>query len=72
MTETIEEWVIVWFPPEADRSRKFRREQAARDFAATEEVAQWHPLMEHRRTTTSVESELVPLPKPTGSEASRG
>ena len=64
---TVDEWVIVWFPPnEAQCLRKFRTETAARSFAAGKAVAYWNPLMEHRRITMSVESKLVPLiPQPT-------
>lgn len=59
MTEIELEWIIMWFPPEGDCKRKFRNEQAARRYAATEVVAKWNPLME--KITKSVTSELVPL-----------
>lgn len=61
MTKATEDWVILWFPPDADRNRKFRSEESARAFAATEEVASWNPLMELRRVTTIVETTMVPL-----------
>jgi hypothetical protein len=59
---TVEEWVVVWFPPDArDRTRRFTEESKARAFAATPDIAEWNPLLDHRITTTIVVSELVPL-----------
>lgn len=54
MTETEIKWVIIWFHPDGDRRRNFTDEEAARRFAKTEDVAEWHPLMEKRviETTT--------------------
>ena len=54
-----EKWVIVWFPPSGDCRRNFSTEAKARTFAATEDVADWNPLMEHIIVTT--QSELIPL-----------
>lgn len=67
-TKTSEAWVIAWFPPEADRTRSFRSEQAAREFAATEEVATWNPLMEHQHVTTRVVTTIIPLGTETGAD----
>jgi hypothetical protein len=59
---TVEEWVVVWFPPDApERSRRFTVEDKARTFAVSEDVAVYAPLLDHRITTTVVVSELVPL-----------
>ena len=60
-TET-EEWVVIWFPPNRpDKARAFETEEKARAFAATEDVADWCPLLEHRVVTMLVVTELIPL-----------
>lgn len=56
---TTEEWVVVWFPPQGDKVKKFDTEEKARTFADDEDVKEWNPLLEHRFTT--IVSELVPL-----------
>lgn len=57
-----EQWVVVWFPPTApQREKRFTEEDKAREFAADPDVAEWAPLLDHRITTTTVESQLVPL-----------
>lgn len=62
MIEAKEEWVVIWFPPEVkEKVRKFRHESSARAFAATEEVASWAPLLEHRQTRTETLSWLISL-----------
>lgn len=61
-TSTADEWVVVWFPPDAaQREKRFKDEDKARRFAAEDDVAEWAPLLDHRITTTTVVSELVPL-----------
>lgn len=57
----VEEWVVLWFPPEGDRDKRFTDEAKARRFARREDVAEWNPLLDHRVTTTTVKSEFVPL-----------
>lgn len=57
----VEEWVVLWFPPDRDREWKTNDEAKARRKAAKDGVAQWNPLLEHRITTTVVVSELVAL-----------
>lgn len=39
-------YVILWFDPEGDKRRSFTDEETARAFAASEEVAPWHPMLE--------------------------
>ena len=59
-----EEWVVVWFPPEGDHRKTFTgtdAEDKARQFARTDDVSEWNPLLDHRIVTTMVVSELVPL-----------
>jgi hypothetical protein len=51
------QYVIVWFPPEAaERTRTFKTRACAEKFAASEGVAEWHPLMLERHTR------ILPLP----------
>lgn len=60
MLDTItERWIIVWFAPDGDHLKKFNTETAAREFAKTDDVKDWNPLMEHQ--TTTVKTELIPL-----------
>lgn len=55
-------WVVVWFPPDApERERSFDTEDAARRFAAKDDIAAWAPLLDHRITTTMLVSECAPL-----------
>jgi hypothetical protein len=59
---TVEEWVVAWFPPDVEQRRKrFTDEAKARSFAAEEPASKWHPLLEHRLTTTVIVAEFVPL-----------
>lgn len=60
-TTEVEEYVVVWFPPEGDRAKAFATEARARKFAASEDVTEWNPLLEHRITIHTVVSELLPL-----------
>lgn len=55
-----ERWMVLWFPPDAaERQRTFATVDAARNFARSEDVADWNPLIEHQITT--VITELVPI-----------
>jgi hypothetical protein len=65
-TTVREEWVVVWFPPDTPVRRKAytggsNAEGRARRFATREDVAGWHPLLEHRVVTTDVVTEIVSL-----------
>lgn len=62
MSTTIDtRYVILWFPPDGDKRKAFTDEGRAREFAANNEVANWHPLMERLTVTTITETELIPL-----------
>ena len=57
--EVTESWKVVWFPPSGDRSRTFRSKRTAVDFAETDEVAEWAPLIEWKRVTSYTETRIV-------------
>jgi len=64
--ETTQKWVVLWFPPESDKFRSFTSEPEARLFAARDDVAPWHPLLEERTVTTTTVTRLLDLPAPAG------
>ena len=60
MFDTItERWTIIWFAPDGDHRKKFTDETKARKFAASEDVVDWNPLMEHEIAT--VKTEVISL-----------
>jgi len=60
-----DEFIVLWFPPDADRERKFKTEEAARNFIDTHEdknarmVKDWNPILTIR--TTIVNETEIPL-----------
>lgn len=67
MDEIKERWIVEWFPPTGDQKRSFTTEAAARAFAAKDgwserdDVAQWFPMLTHRKTVTTVTETILEL-----------
>jgi hypothetical protein len=59
MKKTTEHYVVIWFPPEGDKERRFKHAPAARAFAQSEDILPWSPLMERRTETIERTSTIV-------------
>lgn len=61
-----EEWTVIWFPPDGDKSKTFQNETAAKRFAKRDDhkvdVANWNPLLVHR--VIKVTETMIPLEGP--------
>lgn len=54
LDETKEKWVVMWFHPSGDLTRTFKSEHGAREFAKSDDVAEWFPVLEHHVVTTEI------------------
>lgn len=61
------DYVVVWFPPNGDREKKFGLdEDKARAHAGQPQIAEWNPILVLRHTT--VTEEILPLATPDPAE----